>query len=82
MKEHLSEEHQRDAERLRQIRKYEEQAEPKFRQGSKAGAVLGFLVVAAIVVVAAYYVVSHWSTFVPKPSKPPAADSTGFNDNG
>lgn len=82
MKEHLSAEHRRDAERLHQIRKFEERAEPKFQQSSKAGAVLGFLVIAAIVGVAVYYAITHWSTFAPKPSQPPAADTTNTNDNG
>lgn len=82
MKEQLSEEHRRDAERLHQIRKYEERAEPKYQQGSKAGAVLSFLVIAAIVGVAVFYMVTHWSTFAPKPSRPPAADTTNTNDNG
>lgn len=83
MKEHLSEEHKRDAERLRQIRKYEERAEPKFRQGSKAGAVLAFLVIGAIVGLAAYYMITHWSTFAPRPAAPPAADTTdALNGNG
>ena len=83
MKEHLSEQHRRDAERLHRIRKFEERAEPKFKQGSRAGAVLSFLVIAAIVGVAVYYAITHWSTFAPKPSKPAAADTTGApTDNG